>query len=181
MKDINVILGITGGISAYKAADLASELIKLGANVDVIMTKNAKQFITPLTFETITKNKVYTDMWDRPDHIDVEHISLAKKADIILIAPASANTIGKLANGLADDVLTTTCLAAYTKIKLLAPAMNTQMWENPIVQKNLRTLTENDWAIVSPVEKRLACGDFGMGGLASKADILAKVSQKLGI
>ena len=138
-KDLNVVIGITGGIAAYKACGIVSYLKSEGANVDVIMTKNACEFITPLTLETLSGNKVITDMFERPDYIDVKHISLARKADLFLIVPATANIIGKVANGIADDMLSTTIMATKAPV-IFAPAMNNGMYENPIVQNNLEKL-----------------------------------------
>ena len=135
----NAVLGVTGGIASYKAADLTSRLVKLGINVDVIMTENACEFINPLTFQTLSKNPVVIDTFASPRHWEVEHISLAKKADLFLIAPATANIIGKVANGIADDMLTTTVMATKAKV-IFAPAMNVNMYENPIVQENISKL-----------------------------------------
>lgn len=144
-----VLLGVTGGIAAYKMANVASSLVKMGFNVHVIMTENATNFITPTTFETLTSNKCITDTFDRNFQFEVEHISLAKKADVVLIAPATANVIGKMANGIADDMLTTTLLACKCP-KIVAPAMNTNMYENPIVQDNLEKLKRFGMEIIEP-------------------------------
>ena len=151
-----MVLGITGGIAAYKMANVASSLRKTGANVHVIMTKNATEFITPLTFETLTNNRCIVDTFDRNFQYDVAHISLAKAADLMLIATATANVIAKLAHGLADDMLTTTVLAAKCK-KLVAPAMNTAMLENPITQDNLKQLEHYGFEIIQPAVGLLAC------------------------
>ena len=145
-ENLNIVIGITGGIAAYKACGIVSYLKQQGTNVDIIMTKNACEFITPITLEILSGNKVITDMFERPDYIDVKHISLAKKADIFLVVPATANIIGKVANGIADDMLTTTVMATKAKV-LIAPAMNTNMYENPILQRNINTL--NSIEIVS--------------------------------
>ena len=145
-KDLNIVIGITGGISAYKACGIVSYLKKEGANVDVIMTKNACEFITPLTLETLSGNKVVTDMFKRPDYIEVEHISLARKADVFLIVPATANIIGKVANGIADDMLSTTIMATKAPV-IFAPAMNNGMYENPIVQDNITKLKKYGYKI----------------------------------
>ena len=136
LKDKTIIVGVTGGIAAYKVVDVVSRLKKQRANVEVIMTENATKFVSPLTFQTLAQNKVHVDMFKEPSNYDVEHISLAEKADLFLIAPATANIIGKIANGIADDLLTTTIMATKTKV-ILAPAMNTNMYLNPIVQKNI--------------------------------------------
>lgn len=165
LKDKNIVLGVSGGIAAYKACELTSRLKKLNANVDVIMTKSATEFVTPLTFQSLSLNQVITGMFDQPKYWEIEHISLAKKADIIVIAPATANIIGKLANGIADDMLSTTVMAAKS-IKLIAPAMNTNMYENPVVQKNIETLKQLGYKFVEPGEGRLACGDIGKGKMA---------------
>lgn len=159
-----VVLGISGGIAAYKMANVASMLKKLGANVHVIMTKNACEFITPLTFETLTGNKCVTDTFDRNFKFEVEHISLAKAADIILIAPATANIIAKMSNGIADDMLTTVVLAATCK-KLVSPSMNTAMLENPITQDNIQKLKKYGFEIIEPASGLLACNDIGKGKL----------------
>ena len=161
-----LLLGVTGGIAAYKAADLASRLIKEGHTVDVVMTENACEFITPLTFQTIVKTPVYVDTFDEIEDFSVEHISLAERADAVIICPATANLIGKAASGIADDLLSTVLLAIHKKPRVLCPAMNTAMWENPIVQRNLNTLKDLGWLVVEPESGRLACGDEGMGRLA---------------
>lgn len=157
-----ILLGVTGGIAAYKSAALASLLVKAGAEVRVIMTENAKNFITPITFETLTGHKCITDTFDRNFEFSVEHVSLAQKADAIMIAPATANVIAKLAHGLADDMLTTTVLASKAP-KIIAPAMNTGMYENPVTQDNLALLQKYGMEVVTPASGRLACGDVGAG------------------
>ena len=157
-----ILLGVTGGIAAYKIGYLASALSKTEASVEVIMTEHAREFITPLTFETLTGNKCYTDTFDRDFSWDVKHISLAKKADVILIAPATANVIAKLANGIADDMLSTTVLAA-TCHKIVAPAMNTNMLLNPVTQDNIAKLRSYGFEVIEPAEGYLACGDTGAG------------------
>lgn len=157
-----ILLGVTGGIAAYKSATLASLLVKAGAEVRVIMTENAKNFITPITFETLTGHKCITDTFDRNFEFSVEHVSLAQKADAIMIAPATANVIAKLAHGLADDMLTTTVLASKAP-KIIAPAMNTGMYENPVTQDNLALLQKYGMEVVTPASGRLACGDVGAG------------------
>lgn len=167
----NIVLGVTGGIAAYKIAYLASALKKAGADVTVIMTKNATEFITPLTFETITKKRCVTDTFARDFEFDVKHISIAKAADLFIVAPATANVIAKLANGIADDMLTTTILAAGCK-KLIAPAMNTGMYENPVTQRNLKTLSELGFDIVEPGSGALACGDSGKGRLPDTDELV---------
>ena len=173
-----VVLGVTGGIAAYKMANVASALRKAGANVHVIMTKNATEFITPLTFETLTNNRCIVDTFDRNFQYDVAHISLAKAADLMLIAPATANVIAKLAHGLADDMLTTTALAARCK-KLVAPAMNTAMLENPITQENLKQLERYGFGIIQPAVGLLACKDVGSGKLPEPEVLLDAVAREL--
>lgn len=165
-----LVLGVTGSIAAYKMANVASMLVKLNADVHVIMTKNATNFINPIAFETLTGHKCLVDTFDRNFEFNVEHVSLAAKADLFLIAPASANIIGKIACGIADDMLSTTVMAAKCPV-LLSPAMNTNMYENPIVQRNLNTLKEYGYHIIEPDSGRLACGTSGAGKLPSE-DVL---------
>lgn len=171
LKGKNILLGVTGGIAAYKAADICSRLVKNHANVDVIMTEHALNFITPNTFEALSHNKVTTDTFDRNHPFEVEHIALADKADCVIIAPATANIIGKLANGIADDMLSTTLLACEGP-KLIAPAMNTHMWNNPIVQDNIEKLKRYGYIIIEPVSGHLACGYNGSGKLAEPSVIV---------
>ena len=173
-----VVLGITGGIAAYKMANVASSLRKTGANVHVIMTKNATEFITPLTFETLTNNRCIVDTFDRNFQYDVAHISLAKAADLILIAPATANIIAKLSHGIADDMLTTTVLAARCR-KLVSPSMNTAMLENPITQDNLNTLRKYGFGIIEPASGLLACQDVGSGKLPEPEVLLEGITMEL--
>ena len=173
-----VLLGVTGGIAAYKMANVASGLRKAGAEVHVIMTENATQFITPLTFETLTNNRCVVDTFARDFQYDVTHVSLAKKADLILIAPATANVIAKLAHGIADDMLTTTVLASRCK-KLVAPAMNTAMLENPITQDNLETLRKYVFTIVEPAVGMLACKDVGSGKLPEPEVLLDRIAMEI--
>jgi phosphopantothenoylcysteine decarboxylase / phosphopantothenate---cysteine ligase len=178
VSDKNIIIGVCGGIAAYKACELTSRLKKLHANIDVIMTKSATEFVTSLTFQSLSLNPVITDMFDKPKSWEIEHISLAKKADIIVIAPATANVIGKLANGIADDMLTTTVMASKA-IKLIAPAMNTNMYENVIVQKNIEILKQLGYYFIEPSEGRLACGDVGKGKMAEPEAIEARIKELL--
>lgn len=173
-----VLLGITGGIAAYKMANVASALVKAGAEVHVVMTENATQFITPLTFETLTNNRCVVDTFARDFQYDVTHISLAKKADLILVAPATANVIAKLAHGIADDMLTTVVLAARCR-KLVAPAMNTAMLENPVTQDNLRTLENYGFGIIQPASGLLACRDVGSGKLPEPEVLLDHVAREI--
>ena len=173
-----VVLGVTGGIAAYKMASVASGLRKAGAEVHVIMTENARQFITPLTFETLTNNRCVVDTFARDFSYDVTHVSLAKAADLILIAPATANVLAKLAHGIADDMLTTTVLAARCE-KLAAPSMNTAMLENPITQDNLNTLRKYGFQIIEPASGLLACQDTGSGKLPEPQVLLDWISRSL--
>ncbi len=169
-KNLNIVIGITGGIAAYKACGIVNYLKKQGANIEVIMTKNACEFINPLTLETLSRNKVITNMFERPDYIEVKHISIAKKADLFLIIPATANIIGKVANGIADDMLSTTIMATKAPV-VFAPAMNNAMYENKIVQNNLQKLKEYGYKIIEPKTGYLACGDNGKGKLPSSEEI----------
>lgn len=162
LKGKTVLIAVTGSIAAYKIAYLASSLKKLDADVHVLMTENATNFINPITFETLTGNKCLVDTFDRNFEFSVEHVSLAKKADVVMIAPASANVIGKIAHGIADDMLTTTVMACRCR-KIVAPAMNTNMYENPIVQDNLKILKKYGYEVIAPAEGYLACGDTGAG------------------
>ena len=162
LKGKTVVLGVTGSIAAYKTANLASMLVKAHADVHVIMTRNAANFINPITFETLTANKCIVDTFDRNFEFHVSHVSLAQKADVIMIAPASANIIGKIAHGIADDMLSTTVMAATAKV-MLSPAMNVHMYENPILQDNLKTLKGYGYEIIEPATGYLACGDVGAG------------------
>ena len=178
LKGKTIVLGVTGGIAAYKAASLSRLLMKQGARVHVIMTSNACQFITPVTFETLTGNKCLVDTFDRNFEFKVEHVELAKAADLVLVAPATANVLAKLAHGLADDMLTTTILAASCP-KLAAPAMNTRMYENPVTQDNLNTLRSYGWTIIEPEEGLLACGDTGRGKFPEESLIVEYVLREL--
>lgn len=167
----NVVLGVTGGIAVYKACDIVSRLKKNGVNVDVIMTKSAAEFVGPMTFQSLSNNRVVTDMFDTNFHWDIEHISLAKKADVFLIAPATANIIGKMANGIADDMLSTTVMATKAQI-IIAPAMNTNMFENLAVQENIQKLKSRGVIFIEPVEGLLACNDVGKGKLEDPEKIV---------
>ena len=180
LKDKTVVLGVSGGIVVYKACDLVSKLKKAGINVHVIMTKSATEFVAPLTFQTLSQNYVVEDMFESPKTWDVEHISLAKKADLFVLAPATANVIGKVANGISDDMLTTTVMATKAKV-LVAPAMNTNMYENPIVQRNIQILKDLNYEFVEPESGRLACGDVGSGKLASVDTIFEKIISLLNV
>lgn len=178
LKGKHVLLGVTGGIAAYKACELASGLIKQGADVHVVMTKNATEFVTPLTFDALTHNRTVIDTFDRQHSYEIEHIALADLADVVMIAPASANVIAKLANGIADDMLTTTVLACACP-KLIAPAMNTRMYENPATQRNIRQLQADGWEIIEPDSGRLACGTTGKGKLAAPEVLLEAIEHAI--
>ncbi|QUH26131.1 bifunctional phosphopantothenoylcysteine decarboxylase/phosphopantothenate--cysteine ligase CoaBC [Serpentinicella alkaliphila] len=171
LKGKNIVLGVTGGVAVYKALDIVSRLKKLDANVDVIMTKSAMEFVKPQAFQALSRNLVVTDLFETPRYWDIEHISLAQKADIFLVAPATANIIGKVANGISDDMLSTTIMASTAKI-VFAPAMNTKMYENPIVQANISKLKSLGYEFINPGSGRLACGDVGAGKLAEPAEIV---------
>ena len=172
-----VLLGVTGSIAAYKIAYLASALKKRRADVHVLMTKNATNFINPITFETLTGNKCLVDTFDRNFQFQVEHVSIAKKADVVIIAPASANVIGKLAHGIADDMLTTTIMACKCK-KFISPAMNTNMFENPVVQDNLKILEHYGYEVIAPASGYLACGDTGAGKMPEPETLLAYIERE---
>ena len=178
LKGKTVLLGISGSIAAYKIAYLASALMQLHADVHVLMTQNATNFINPITFETLTGNKCLVDTFDRNFEFSVEHVSLAKKADVVLVAPATANVIAKLAHGLADDMLTTTVLACTCK-KLISPAMNTRMFENPITQDNLRICEKYGMEVISPASGYLACGDTGAGKMPEPETLLQYILREL--
>ena len=177
LKGKTVLLGITGSIAAYKIAYLASALHKLHADVHVLMTENATNFINPITFETLTGTKCLVDTFDRNFQFQVEHVSIAKKADVVMIAPASANVIGKLANGLADDMLTTTVMACRCQ-KILSPAMNTAMYENPVVQDNIRKLKNYGYEVITPASGYLACGDTGAGKMPEPETLLEYILKE---
>jgi phosphopantothenoylcysteine decarboxylase/phosphopantothenoylcysteine decarboxylase/phosphopantothenate--cysteine ligase len=175
-----VVLGITGSIAAYKAAEIANILVKQKINVNVIMTDAATKFIAPLTFQTLTKNKVYTNQFEEIAYSDVRHISLAQKADCLVIAPATANIIGKIASGIADDMLSTVVMAIKNKPIILCPAMNTAMYDNAITQANIQKLQDYGYHFVEPKESRLACGDLGKGALADVEVIITAIRNAIG-
>lgn len=178
LSNFNVLLGVSGGIACYKACEVVSRLKKLNAGVDVVMTKHATEFVAPLTFETLSNRPVVSDMFSREREWEVEHIALAKKADLCIIAPATANIISKLAEGIADDMLTTTYLALKCPV-IIAPAMNTNMYENPVIKANLEKLRKSGVIVVDSAEGRLACGDVGKGKMAEPSDIVAKAVEVL--
>ena len=180
LKGKTILLGVTGGIAAYKAAALASALVKQHAAVEVVMTKNATEFVTPLTFEQLTGRRTMVDTFDRNFSHQVEHISLAERTDLVIIAPATANVCAKLAHGLADDMLTTTVLACRCP-KLIAPAMNTNMYENPVTQDNLEILRRYGWDVIEPASGRLACGAVGKGKMPEPEDLLQHVLKYIAL
>lgn len=180
LKNKTVLLGVTGGIAAYKAAALASALVKLHANVEVVMTENATKFITPLTFEQLTGHRTMVDTFDRNFSHQVEHISLAERTDLVIVAPATANVCAKLAHGLADDMLTTTVLACRCP-KLIAPAMNTNMYENPVTQDNLSILRRYGWDVIEPASGRLACGVVGRGKMPEPEDLVQYILRYIAV
>ncbi|AQT67220.1 DNA/pantothenate metabolism flavoprotein [Anaerohalosphaera lusitana] len=173
LNGINVLLGVSGGIAAYKAADLASKLTKARASVTTVMTENACRLVRPKTFEAVTANPVFTSMWTGPEEYRIGHIDLADRSDLVIIAPATANIIAKAAHGISDDLLSTTICVCWEKPTLLAPAMNTRMWENPITQQNVQTLKDKlNFRLVGPATGSLACKTEGVGRMSEPADIL---------
>lgn len=176
LNDKTIVVGVTGGIAAYKACDVVSKLKKLGANIHVIMTKSAKEFVCPMTFQTLSNNFVIDDMFEDPKTWEVEHIELAKAADLFLIVPATANFIGKLANGIADDMLTTTAMATTSQL-VIAPAMNSNMYNNPIVKENISRLKSYGYKFINPASGLLACGDVGAGKLEETSKIVEYVEN----
>lgn len=181
LKDKKILVGLTGGIAVYKVCSIVNSLIKKGAEVRVVMTENATRFVAPLTFQALTNHFVYVDMWSAYDHTKVEHITLAQWPDLILIAPASANTISKIVYGLADNLLTTVILASFQDTPIvISPAMNTQMWDNPITKINIKRLKElKRFIIIEPQKGKLACGDEGVGKIAETNLIVEKIENVL--
>ncbi len=180
LKGKNIVVGVTGGIAAFKAASLVSGLVKLGANVDVIMTEHAAEFVSPLTFRSLAKTAVITDMFAEPAKMDIAHVSLAQKADIFVIAPATANIIGKIACGIADDMLSTTVMATKAPV-LIVPAMNTNMYENPVVRDNIAKLNKLGYLFMEPGEGLLACGSSGKGRMPEPEDIIERIEREIGV
>jgi len=178
MKDRHILLGVSGGIAAYKAADLASKLVQAGAEVTVVMTASAQRFVTPLTFESITRRAVFTDLWKTDREFNPTHIALADWADVVVIAPATANIIGKLVHGIADDLLSTVLLSVDKPV-VVAPAMNSRMWDNRVVRENVARLKELGHHVVEPGEGYLACGAIGIGRLADVKDIIDRLATLL--
>ena len=175
--NLNLLLGVSGGVAAYKAVDLASRLTAAGVAVKTVMTENACHLVTPRSFEAVTANPVYTNLWTSGQDHDIEHIGLVAWADMVVVAPATANCLGKIAAGVCDDLLSTVLCVCWQKPVLLAPAMNNQMWSNPIVQRNVKTVTELGFKVVGPEQGRLACGDIGMGRMAEPARIVEAVTE----
>jgi phosphopantothenoylcysteine decarboxylase/phosphopantothenate--cysteine ligase len=172
-----ILLGVSGGIAAYKAVDLASKLTAAGCKVQTIMTESACELIRPKSFEAVTGNQVFTDLWNSPTEYNIGHINLSDWADVLVVAPATANIIGKAANGICDDLLSTTLCASTKKIVLLAPAMNSNMWDNPIVKKNIDILKNVGFEIIGPEKGRLACGTEGWGRMSSPQTILERIEK----
>jgi phosphopantothenoylcysteine synthetase/decarboxylase len=177
VNGMKVLLGVSGGVAVYKAVDLASKLTAAGALVDTVMTENACKFVLPKSFEAVTGRTVYTSMWENPAGFQIEHISLADSADIIVVAPATANIIGKASNGICDDLLSTVLCVCWQKGVLFVPAMNEKMWQNPAVGQNVRRLNEMGFEIIGPQTGRLACGAEGIGRMAEVADIMRQVEK----
>ncbi len=175
ISDINILLGVTGGVAAYKAVDLTSKLTAAGAKVRCIMTANARRLIRPKSFEAVTNEPVFTSLWSTPQDYTIGHINLAEQADIVIVAPATANIIAKVAAGVCDDLLSTTLCACWDKPVLFAPAMNNKMWTNPIVQKNVETIKEMKFELIGPETGRLACGTKAMGRMAEPEDIIKQI------
>jgi phosphopantothenoylcysteine decarboxylase/phosphopantothenate--cysteine ligase len=177
LSGVNVLLGVCGGIAAYKAADLASKLTGAGAAVNAVMTANACELVTPKTFEAVTGRAVHTSLWSEPEEFRIGHVSLADQADIVVVAPATANIIAKMAMAMADDLLSTTLCAAWNKPTIVAPAMNNNMWSNPAVQANIEKLRQRGVEIIGPETGRLACGTEGIGRMAEPATILEAIGR----
>lgn len=175
LSQINILLGVSGAVAAYKAVDLASRITASGGRVKTVMTESACRLVCTKSFEAVTKSDVYTSLWDCCGEYKIGHISLVDFADIVVVAPATANIIGKIANGICDDMLSTTLCACWRKPKLLAAAMNNNMWDNPAVQKNVRTVKELGYELIGPVKGRLACGTDAVGRMSEPADILTAI------
>ena len=181
LENLNILLGVTGGIAAYKAVDLAGKLTACGAGVSTVMTEAACRFVGPKSFEAVTGSAVYTTMWSTPEEHKISHIALADAADIVVVAPATANIIGKIANGICDDLLSTVLCTCWPRIEsgaaLLAPAMNNNMWANPTVQANVKRIKEMGFQLIGPVEGRLACGSEGLGRMSEPREILNAIEE----
>ncbi len=180
LNDLKVLLGVSGGIAAYKAVDLAGKLTAAGAKVKTVMTENACQLIGPKSFEAVTGSAVFSSLWNAPEEYKIGHIDLVDWADIVVVAPATANIIGKVANGICDDLLSTVLCVSWSKPTLLAPAMNDNMWNNPAVQQNVKVIKERGIRLVGPKEGRLACGTVGMGRMSEPAEILEAIERVAG-
>lgn len=178
LANYEILLGVSGGIAAYKAVELCSELVKAGAAVTVVMTENAKRFVGPLTFSAICRRRIFCDLFEAEDIYDTQHISLTERADLIVVAPATANIIAKMANGICDDLLSTLLCSADSDI-LLAPAMNTRMWNNPATKRNIETLADRQCHMIGPETGRLACGTEGIGRMSETADIFERITKIL--
>ncbi len=177
IKDLNILLGVSGGIAAYKAVDLASKLTVAGARVKTVMTENACRFVGPKSFEAVTGSAVFTSLWSKSEEHRIKHVSLVDRADIVVVAPATANIIGKVANGICDDLLSATFCVCWQKPILLAPAMNGNMWNNPVVQRNLKTLKEMGFNSIGPTKGRLADGTIAEGRMSEPKDILERIEK----
>jgi len=177
LENLNILLGVSGGIAAYKAVDLASKLTAAGAAVNTVMTENACQFVGPKSFEAVTNSAVFTSLWSKSEEHRIKHVSLVDWADIVVVAPATANIIGKIANGICDDLLSATFCVCWQKPILLAPAMNGNMWNNPVVQRNLKTLKEMGFNSIGPTKGRLADGTIAEGRMSEPQDILAAIEK----
>ena len=181
LNNLNILLGVTGGIAAYKAVDLAGKLTDSGAKVRTVMTENACRLVGSKSFEAITQSAVFTALWNTPEEYQISHIALVDWSDVVVVAPATANILGKIANGICDDMLSTTLCACWPLVEsgaaLLAPAMNTNMWENPAVQHNVKTLEERGFQFIGPTEGRLACGTEGIGRMSEPQEILEAVEK----
>ena len=181
LDNLNILLGVTGGIAAYKAVDLASKLTAAGANIHTVMTENACRFVRAKSFEAVTNSTVLTDMWSTPEQFRFGHIALADWADIVVVAPATANIIGKMAHGICDELLSTVLCTCWPQIEsgaaLVAPAMNDKMWTNPVVQNNVETIRKMGFQLIGPTEGRLACGTKGLGRMSEPKDILEAIKK----
>ncbi len=177
LDGLNILLGVSGGISAYKSVDLASKLTAVGANVKTMMTENACQLVMPKSFEAVTGSIVYTNLWSTSSDFQISHINLIDWADIVVVAPATANIIGKVAGGICDDLLSTILCVCWEKPSFLVPAMNVHMWENPAVQRNVKTVEDMGFKLIGPQQGRLACGTTGTGRMSEPADILKVIGQ----
>jgi phosphopantothenoylcysteine synthetase/decarboxylase len=177
LDNVNVLLGVSGGVAAYKAVDLASKLTGVGARINTVMTESACRLVGPKSFEAVTHSAVFTSLWETPKGYEICHTALVDRADIVVVAPATANIIGKIANGICDDLLSTVLCTCWAKPALLAPSMNSDMWDNPAVQRNVKTVKEMGFELIGPEEGRLACGTEGMGRMSEPQDILEMIGK----